>query len=86
MMKSITSHLVIYLNCSLGKTFEENQEFREGCDLTTDCVISIRKNISRIRWDDEMGMAEVVEKKGGMWTTTGIVRGSKIYCSIEETM
>ncbi|XP_057501263.1 uncharacterized protein LOC130785169 [Actinidia eriantha] len=48
--------------------------------------LQFRKNISRAKWDEEMGVAEVVEKKGGMWTTTGIVHGSKIYCSIEETL
>ncbi|KAF7146430.1 hypothetical protein RHSIM_Rhsim04G0105800 [Rhododendron simsii] len=48
--------------------------------------LQFRKNISRGSWDDEVGMTEVVKKKGGMWTTTGIVRGNKMYCSIEETL
>ncbi|CAL5423238.1 unnamed protein product [Camellia sinensis] len=48
--------------------------------------LQFRKNISRAHWDDEMGMAEVVGKKGSMWTTIGIVRSSKIYCSVEETL
>ncbi|OVA16436.1 tRNA-splicing endonuclease [Macleaya cordata] len=48
--------------------------------------LQFRKDVSKARWDVEMGMAEVIEKKGGMWTTTGIVRRSKVYCSIEETL
>ncbi|CAL5375368.1 unnamed protein product [Camellia sinensis] len=31
-------------------------------------------------------LAEVVRKKGSMWTTIRMVRSSKIYCSIEETL
>ncbi|GFY81108.1 hypothetical protein Acr_01g0009170 [Actinidia rufa] len=60
----------------------------EECYFTSDEIpkLQFRKNISRANWDEEMGVAEVVEKKGGMWTTTGIVRGSKIYCSVEETL
>ena len=45
-----------------------------------------RKNISIARWDKDTGMAEVIENKGGMWITTGVVRQGKIYCSIEETL
>ena len=46
----------------------------------------IRSVKSKARWKDEMGMAEVIEKKGKMWVTTGIVRGGKIYSSLEETL
>ncbi|XP_058087863.1 uncharacterized protein LOC131234891 [Magnolia sinica] len=46
--------------------------------------LQFRKDVSKGRWDEKMGLAEVVEKKGGMWTTTGIVRRGKLYCSIEE--
>ncbi|XP_052189273.1 uncharacterized protein LOC127799352 isoform X2 [Diospyros lotus] len=48
--------------------------------------MQFRKNISMARWDKDMGMAEVIENKGGMWITTGVVRQGKIYCSIEETL
>ncbi|XP_070024179.1 putative tRNA-splicing endonuclease subunit sen54 isoform X3 [Nicotiana tabacum] len=48
--------------------------------------LQFRKDISRSRWLDQFGMAEVVERKGGLWTTTGIVRNGKIYCFIEEIL
>lgn len=48
--------------------------------------LQFRKDISRSQWLDPLGLAEVVERKGGLWTTTGIVRYGKIYCFIEEIL
>ncbi|KAI4346866.1 hypothetical protein L6164_007730 [Bauhinia variegata] len=48
--------------------------------------LQFRNVKSRASWNDEMGMAEITEKKGKMWITTGIVRQGKTYCSIEETL
>ncbi|XVE95912.1 hypothetical protein REPUB_Repub02eG0176200 [Reevesia pubescens] len=48
--------------------------------------LQFRKDISKARWIDNLAMAEVVEKKGKMWVTLGIVRNGNTYCSIEETL
>ncbi|KAK9128815.1 hypothetical protein Syun_017612 [Stephania yunnanensis] len=54
-----------------------NEQFRNRSPL---------KDVSKAQWDAAVGMAKVIEKKGGMWTTIGIIRGSELYCSIEETL
>ncbi|XP_010044017.2 tRNA-splicing endonuclease subunit Sen54 [Eucalyptus grandis] len=48
--------------------------------------LQFRKVTSVARWNSRVRMAEVVERKGQLWTTTGIVRSGKLYCSIEETL
>ncbi|XP_030945133.1 tRNA-splicing endonuclease subunit Sen54-like isoform X1 [Quercus lobata] len=48
--------------------------------------LQFRKDKSRAHWINEMGMAEVVENKGKLWRTMGVVRSGKIYYSIEETL
>lgn len=48
--------------------------------------LQFRKETSKAYWKDELGMAEIVSNKGRLWTSTGIVRDGKIYCSIEETL
>uniref|UniRef100_A0A2N9H6E5 tRNA-splicing endonuclease subunit Sen54 N-terminal domain-containing protein n=1 Tax=Fagus sylvatica TaxID=28930 RepID=A0A2N9H6E5_FAGSY len=48
--------------------------------------LQFRKDKCKAHWIDETGMAEVVENKGKMWRTMGIVRSGKIYYSIEETL
>ncbi|XP_057434233.1 uncharacterized protein LOC130726930 [Lotus japonicus] len=48
--------------------------------------LQFRNVKSKGKWNEEMGMAELIEKSGKMWVTTGIVRGGKTYFSIEETL
>ena len=45
-----------------------------------------RKDKSRAHWINEIGMAEVVENKGKLWRTMGVVRSGETYYSIEETL
>ncbi|KAF7819053.1 tRNA-splicing endonuclease subunit Sen54-like isoform X1 [Senna tora] len=48
--------------------------------------LQFRSVKSKACWNDEMEMGEVIEKKGKLWVTTGIVRSGKTYSSIEETL
>ncbi|KAK9988921.1 hypothetical protein SO802_029160 [Lithocarpus litseifolius] len=48
--------------------------------------LQFRKEKSRAHWINEMGMTEVVENKGKLWRTMGVVCSGKIYYSIEETL
>nr|XP_011467381.1 PREDICTED: uncharacterized protein LOC101296219 isoform X1 [Fragaria vesca subsp. vesca] len=45
-----------------------------------------RAVVSRARWNDEMGMAQVVVQKGTFSKSTGIVRSGKLYYSIHEVL
>lgn len=65
---------------------QDTNDEEHHCASGSISKLQVRKNISKARWNNEMGMAEVVERRGRMWTTTGIVRNSKLYCSIEETL
>ncbi|XP_020576794.1 uncharacterized protein LOC110022279 [Phalaenopsis equestris] len=69
---------------------EEEEEHHQNPFLSISCSkpssskLQFRKEVSRAQWDEKLEMGEVVEKKGSMWTTTGIIRNGKIYCHIEE--
>eukprot|EP00268_Persea_americana_P031024 TRINITY_DN3010_c0_g1_i1.p1 TRINITY_DN3010_c0_g1~~TRINITY_DN3010_c0_g1_i1.p1 ORF type:complete len:141 (-),score=38.13 TRINITY_DN3010_c0_g1_i1:172-594(-) len=64
--------------------YNHNNPFKPSPEFTP--KLQFRKDVSKARWDEDMGMAEVTEKKGGMWTTTGIIRGGMLYCLLEETL
>ncbi|KAL0544765.1 hypothetical protein IC582_019890 [Cucumis melo] len=68
--------------------YEQDINDEEECLSASRCLrkLQFRKHASTARWNDQMGMAEVLENKGSLWTTTGIVRCGKIYCTIEETL
>ncbi|PWA51938.1 tRNA-splicing endonuclease, subunit Sen54 [Artemisia annua] len=48
--------------------------------------LQFRKDPSKARWKEELGMAEIVNSKGRMLTTTGISRGGKIYIFLEDAL
>ncbi|XP_022973338.1 tRNA-splicing endonuclease subunit Sen54 isoform X2 [Cucurbita maxima] len=79
---------------SSGGASDDDDNFEQDIKEEEECLrssgnmrkLQFRKHASTARWNDEMGMAEVLENKGSLWTTSGIVRCGKIYCSIEETL
>ncbi|RWR75835.1 tRNA-splicing endonuclease [Cinnamomum micranthum f. kanehirae] len=64
--------------------YNHNNPFKPSPGFTP--KLQFRKDVSQARWDEDMGMSVVTEKKGGMWTTTGIIGGGKLYCLLEETL
>ncbi|KAI3991862.1 hypothetical protein MKX01_012807 [Papaver californicum] len=66
----------------LQDTDEDEHLFMSGCIPK----LQQRKAKSKAPWDLETRMAEVIEKKGRCWATTGIVRNGDTYLSIEETL
>ncbi|KAI3893159.1 hypothetical protein MKX03_020184 [Papaver bracteatum] len=66
----------------LQESDEDEHLFMSGCVPK----LQLRKAKSKACWDSEMRMAKVVEMKGRCWGTTGIVRNSVTYLSIEETL
>ncbi|RVW16504.1 hypothetical protein CK203_069417 [Vitis vinifera] len=65
---------------------DANDEEEHYCISGSISNLQFSKAVSKAIWNDEIGMAAVVEKKGKIWITTGVVRNSKTYCSIEETL
>ncbi|KAL6656287.1 hypothetical protein ACP70R_007113 [Stipagrostis hirtigluma subsp. patula] len=57
--------------------------FLEGAHPASSRV-QFRKVVSRARWVEEAGAAEVVDSKGKLWLTTGVNRGGKLYYNVEE--
>ena len=93
MMRNSILHLGLYPSCSLGIEFFIKLTLYDiiifplpPLDVTLVMATIFRKDKSRAHWINEMGMAEVVENKGKLWRTMGVVRSGKVYYSIEETL
>ncbi|XP_011015342.1 PREDICTED: tRNA-splicing endonuclease subunit Sen54-like isoform X1 [Populus euphratica] len=73
---------------SSGEVTDTDQINDEDFYSTSACLskLQFRSDVSKAKWNVEMGMAEVIEKKGKMWIATGIVRNGKTFCLIEETL
>lgn len=71
-----------------SELLEEDLKDEEEYNYTSNSSskLQFRKVTSVARWNSGVGMAEVVERKGQLWMTTGIVHSGKLYCSIEETL
>ncbi|CAI8618922.1 unnamed protein product [Vicia faba] len=70
------------------QVYLQNASDEEDLHFTSSSLpkLQFRNVKSKCRWNEEMGMAEVIEKNGKMWVSTGIVRSGNIYTSIEETL
>ncbi|XP_010523767.1 PREDICTED: uncharacterized protein LOC104802043 isoform X1 [Tarenaya hassleriana] len=62
---------------------EDDEEFPSSGSMPR---LQFRVGSSKARWIAEAGMAEVEAKRGKLWTTTGIIRGGKTYCLVEEAL
>ncbi|CAM6071981.1 unnamed protein product [Sphagnum tenellum] len=45
-----------------------------------------RREMSEARWDAEMGIAEVIVRKGKAWHSTGFSRGGRLLAHVEEAV
>ncbi|XVE75575.1 hypothetical protein DITRI_Ditri12bG0104600 [Diplodiscus trichospermus] len=75
-------------SCSDNEVYlQDRNEDEENCySSSVLSKLQFRKDVSKALWIDDLAMAEVVERKGKMWVTMGIVRSGNAYCSIEETL
>ncbi|CAO2827334.1 unnamed protein product [Amaranthus hypochondriacus] len=52
----------------------------------TQTKLQFRSVVLKACWKNDMGMAEIINKKGNLLKSMGINRNGKIYLSIEETL
>ncbi|CAI9115543.1 OLC1v1016467C1 [Oldenlandia corymbosa var. corymbosa] len=60
----------------------DENSYAFGCRSNLQC----RKVASTGRWIDDLGMAELVVRKGNTWNSTGIIHNGKVMCFIEEIL
>ncbi|CAM8943946.1 unnamed protein product [Rhodiola kirilowii] len=66
---------------------DSGDEEEEGLyDSNSIPKLQFRNDMSRAQWNEHMLMAEVLQNKGKMATTTGVIREGKLFISVEETL